>query len=51
VPGKGRNLQAKSEWDTFHPGREIAHILPKNEKTIDQIIKQISDYSEKLTLP
>ena len=44
APGKGRQGQVQSPWDTLHPGRTWAATLPKNPKTIPQIKKTISDF-------
>ena len=39
-PGKGRNQQRRSVWDTLHPGREWAGKLP-NFDPIDEAVLQI----------
>lgn len=44
TPGKGRAKQARSQWDTLHPGRELATILPPNAKTAKEIEKIITDF-------
>ena len=36
-PGKGRAQQAKSEWDTLHPGRSWANKLTENKLSINDI--------------
>lgn len=43
-PGKGRYQQAKSEWDTLHPGRVWAGRLRENRAPLDEILKKIDDY-------
>lgn len=39
-PGKGRNQQRRSVWDTLHPGREWAGKLP-NFDPIDEAVLQV----------
>lgn len=42
-PGKGRMKQARSEWDTLHPGRSFAAGLP-NGKPVQRIVAAIGEY-------
>lgn len=39
-PGKGRNQQRRSVWDTLHPGREWAEKLP-NFDPLDEAVVQV----------
>lgn len=39
-PGKGRNQQKRSVWDTLHPGREWAEKLP-NFDPLDEAVIQV----------
>ena len=39
-PGKGRAQQARSEWDTIHPGRYWAEKLAKNRLSVDDILQK-----------
>jgi hypothetical protein len=43
-PGKGRYQQAKSEWDTLHPGRVWAERLQGLPPDLDQIEEQVDNY-------
>ena len=43
-PGKGREKQARSQWDTLHPGRELAQVLPPNPKSAAELEKIIEDF-------
>lgn len=47
APGKGRNLQQKSSWDTLHPGRPWARNLPDNQLTQIDLENRVRDYLEK----
>ncbi|MEW6226583.1 MAG: Eco29kI family restriction endonuclease [Bacillota bacterium] len=42
-PGEGRKRQAKSDWDTIHPGRPFTRDLPE-KKTANQIIARIQEF-------
>ena len=44
TPGKGRNKQVKSRWDTLHPGRHLAKGLPVNPMSKVKIAHLISDF-------
>lgn len=39
-PGKGRAQQARSEWDTLHPGRYWAKKLANNKLSADDILQK-----------
>ena len=43
VPGKGRSGQQPSEWDTLHPGRELAEGLTGAARNMDDIIAKVKD--------
>jgi hypothetical protein len=51
TPGKGRNKQVRSKWDTLHPGRKLASDLPANPMSARAIIKLISDFFEGKGVP
>jgi len=44
TPGKGRNKQVRSMWDTLHPGRGLAKELPANPMTEKKILEQLADF-------
>lgn len=44
TPGKGRNKQVRSMWDTLHPGRGLAKQLPPNPMTEKKILEQLMDF-------
>lgn len=44
TPGKGRNKQVRSMWDTIHPGRGLAKKLPANFMTEKKILEQVADF-------
>lgn len=44
TPGKGRNKQVRSMWDTIHPGRGLAKKLPANPMTEKKILEQVADF-------
>lgn len=46
-PGKGRRRQAKSDWDTMHPGRKFAEGLPE-KRTFDEIATRILAFWQEL---
>jgi hypothetical protein len=50
-PGKGREVQVKSLWDTLHPGRRRVRRLPDNPMTESQIISRIDDFAIGKTVP
>jgi hypothetical protein len=41
APGKGRNAQARSEWDTIHPGRAFAARLTGSAVPEETIIAKV----------
>lgn len=43
-PGKGRRGQEKSAWDTLHPGRSWAAMLPAHTKTAKELQRTIADF-------
>ncbi len=43
-PGSGRYNQAKSEWDTLHPGRTWAERLTGESPRLEDIIAKIKQY-------
>lgn len=47
IPGEGRNKQKRSRWDTVHPGRTWAMLLPDNKETADQILYKLEKYLSK----
>jgi hypothetical protein len=50
-PGKGRYQQARSRWDTLHPGRGwAAKCLGRNE-TADQIEAELPSFLKHLPMP
>jgi hypothetical protein len=44
VPGKGRSNQRRSEWDTVHPGRQLAGELPPNSRAAEQLLERIYEF-------
>jgi hypothetical protein len=40
-PGSGRENQARSPWDTLHPGRTWANKLPPHGQDADTLAKQV----------
>lgn len=49
VPGKGRELQKKSIWDTLHPGRGLAKKLPSHTKATEEILRELKEHLAKRT--
>ncbi len=43
-PGKGRRGQEKSAWDTLHPGRPWAAMLPAHAKTAKELQRTVADF-------
>jgi hypothetical protein len=41
APGKGRSAQARSEWDTLHPGRGFAQGLTGEATTLEVITEKV----------
>lgn len=48
TPGKGRFMQAKSDWDVVHPGRIWADKCTGRSKPKDRIISNIEKHLESL---
>jgi hypothetical protein len=44
TPGKGRNKQVRSRWDTLHPGRTLAKGLPWNPMSPENIVQLLADF-------
>jgi hypothetical protein len=42
--GSGRNEQERSGWDTVHPGRPYAAILPPNATSVEEFRKRVIDH-------
>lgn len=51
APGKGRNDQARSEWDVLHPGRGFAARLMGQAVALHLIEAKISSYMDALQTP
>ena len=47
APGRGRQRQRRSTWDTLHPGRPWAGTLPPNDRSIEAIIESANEYLRK----
>lgn len=43
-PGSGRYKQARSSWDTIHPGRKLAEKCAPNSKSAKEIVAEITTY-------
>jgi len=50
-PGKGREMQVRSLWDTLHPGRTRVKKLPPNPLTRDQVVTRINDFMNGKSVP
>lgn len=44
TPGKGREKQVRSAWDTLHPGRKFASKLPEGTLTAADVIAKLEAY-------
>ncbi len=44
APGKGRQKQVCSNWDTVHPGRRFAAKLPPNQRTAAELLELVADF-------
>lgn len=44
TPGKGREMQKRSEWDVLHPGRGFAVNLATAKKTQEELRKQVQEH-------
>jgi|SRR5579862_5451988 len=51
TPGKGRNKQGRSKWDTLHQGRSLARGLPPNPLSENQIRKLMADFFSGKAVP
>lgn len=51
APGKGRQDQAMSLWDTLHPGRAHSRMLGPNKLGTDDITNRISKFLAGLPVP
>jgi hypothetical protein len=47
TPGKGRELQARSDWDMLHPGRKLSLNLPDGN-AISSISSRVEAYINKI---
>lgn len=50
-PGGGRGAQARSRWDTLHPGRPFAAELPPNRLTASQIAAEFTERLSQVHAP
>ena len=41
APGRGRGNQARSQWDTLHPGRPEVASLPDREESVETILEAV----------
>jgi hypothetical protein len=44
TPGKGREKQVRSRWDSIHSGRTLARGLPANPASVATLEKLLSDF-------
>jgi hypothetical protein len=44
APGKGRTAQVRSDWDTLHPGRPWALVLPPSPHTTEQLLANVAHH-------
>lgn len=44
APGRGRQAQRRSRWDTLHPGRDFAILLPDREESAEAIAEAIAEH-------
>lgn len=51
TPGKGRKKQVRSKWDTLHPGRNLARVLPANPLPENRIRKLLADFLSGKAVP
>jgi hypothetical protein len=51
APGGGREQQARSLWDTLHPGRRWALRLPESPRGLAQAQALVADHMSRLTRP
>lgn len=50
-PGKGREEQRRSRWDTLHPGRAWALSLPDRSENPEQIAVEIKNHLSNVQIP
>jgi hypothetical protein len=53
-PGAGRGGQVRSMWDTLHPGRPFANVLPPNQRppaTLEQLVADFFANRQVPTIP
>jgi hypothetical protein len=51
APGKGRQDQAMSLWDTLHPGRAHSRMLGPNKLTVDAIADRVGNFLSGQNVP
>lgn len=51
APGGGREQQARSLWDTLHPGRRWAFRLPESPRSVAEIQALVADHMSRLAPP
>ncbi len=51
APGGGRGKQARSSWDTLHPGRKWADKLPANQRSAEDIRRLVREHLRTISLP
>lgn len=47
TPGKGRTTQVRSDWDTLHPGRPWAMLLPPSLRTPAELQGRVEKWLER----
>jgi hypothetical protein len=50
-PGGGRRDQARSSWDTLHPGRSFAAKRPPGPRTASEIAAEIAERLSQMQMP
>jgi hypothetical protein len=51
APGGGRNDQARSYWDTLHPGRPFAAKRPPGPRTVSEITAEVTERLRHVHVP
>ena len=46
APGEGRKDQQRSTWDTLHPGRGYARNLGPNVRSVEALMKEVTEHIE-----
>lgn len=46
APGRGRAKGARPQWDTLHPGRVWADVLPPSLKSAEELRQDVQEYLE-----